>query len=104
MTKLAAVRNVIDAKHASFNEKPEVECLPNMSSEALYRTFAEIETPRSGVTSAERRAVFTLMYRRIKEDNGRARRFAKKQQGHRKLMRYEQRAVNQIRKAVRIKK
>jgi hypothetical protein len=82
----------------------EAERLPNMSPEALFETIKEMETPRSGVTSAERRAVFTLLYRQIKEDNDRARRFAKKLAGHRKLMRYEQRAVNQIRKAARIKK
>ena len=104
VTKLAAAREVIDAKHASFKEKPEAERLPDMSPEALYRTIKEMETPRSGVTSAERRAVFTLLYRQIKEDNDRARRFAKKLEGHRKLVRYEQRAVNQIRKAARIKK
>jgi enoyl-CoA hydratase/carnithine racemase len=104
VTRLAAARDVIDAKHACFKEKPEAERLPNMSPEALYRTIKEMETPRSGVTSAERRAVFTLLYRQIKEHNDRARRFAKKLEGHRKLMRYEQRAVNQIRKAVRIKK
>ena len=104
VTRLAVARDVIDAKHASFKEKPEAERLPNMSPEALYRTIKEIETPRSGVTSAERRAVFTLLYRQTQEDNDRARRFAKKLEGHRKLMRYEQRAVNQIRKAARIKK
>ena len=104
VTRLAAARDVIDAKHASFKEKPEAERLPNMSPEALYRTIKEMETPRSGVTSAERRAVFTLLYKQIKEDNDRARRLAKKLEGHRKLMRYDQRAVNQIRKAARIKK
>ena len=104
VTRLAAARDVIDAKHAFFEEKPEAERMPNMSPEALYRTIKEMETPRSGVTSAERRAVFTLLYRQIKEDNDRARRFAKKLEGHRKLMRYEQRAVNQIRKATQIKK
>ena len=104
VTRLAAARDVIDAKHASLEEKPEAERLPNMSPEALYRTIKELETPRSGVTSAERRAMFTLLYRQIREDNDRARRFAKKLEGHRKLMRYEQRAVNQIRKTARIKK
>ena len=104
VTRLAAARDVIDAKHASFEEKPEAERLPNMSPEALYRTIKEMETPRSGITSAERRAVFTLLYRQIKEDNDRARRLARKLEGHRKLMRYEQRAVNQIRNAARIKK
>ena len=103
VTRLAAGRDVIDAKHASFKEKSAAERMPNMSPEALYRTIKEIETPRSGVTSAERRAVFTLLYRQIKEDNERVLRFAKKLEGHRKLMRYEQRAVNQIRKAARIK-
>ena len=104
VTRLAAGRDVIDAKHVSFKEKPEAERMPNMSPEALYRTIKEIETPRTGVTSDERRAVFTLLYRQIKEDNDRARRFAKKLEGHRKLVRYEQRAVNQIRRAARIKK
>ena len=104
VTRLAAARDVIGAKHASFKEKPEAERLPNMSPEVLYQAIKELEAPRSGVTSAERRAVFTLLYRQIKEDNDRARRFAKKLEGHRKLMRYEQRAVNQIRKAARIKK
>ena len=104
VTRLAAGRDVIDAKHASFKERPEAERLPNMSPEALYRTLKEMEIPRSGVTSAERRAVFALLYRQIKEDNDRARRFAKKLESHRKLMRYEQRAVNQICKAARIKK
>ena len=87
VTRLAVARDVIDAKHASFKEKPEAERLPDMSPEALYRTIKEMETPRSGVTSAERRAVFTLLYRQIKEDNDRARRFAKKLEGHRKLVR-----------------
>ena len=104
VTRLAAARDVIDAKHTSFEKKSEAERLPNMSPEALYRTIKEMETPRSGVTSAERRAVFTLLYRQIREGNDRARRFAKKLEGHRKLIRYEQRAVNQIRKAARIKK
>ena len=63
VTRLAAGRDVIDAKHASFKEKPVAERLPNMSPEALYRTIKEMETPRSGVTSGERRAVFALLYR-----------------------------------------
>lgn len=93
VTRLAAARDVIDAKHAPFKEKPEADRLPNMSPEALYRTIKETETARSAVTSAERQAVFTLLYRQIKEDNDRTRRFARKLEGHGKLIRYEQRAV-----------
>ena len=75
-----------------------------MSLEALYRTFGEVETPRSDVTSAERWVVFSLLYRQIKEDNERIRWLAKKLEGNRKLMRYGQSAVNQIRKSAHIKK
>ena len=49
VTRLAAARDVIDAKHVSFKEKPEAERMPNMSPEALYRTIKEMETPRSGL-------------------------------------------------------
>jgi ribosomal protein S12 methylthiotransferase accessory factor YcaO len=62
VTRMAAARDVIDAKHASFKEKPEAERLSNMSAEALFETIKEIETPGSGVTAAERRAVFTPLY------------------------------------------
>ena len=104
VSRLAAARNVIDAKHASYKEKPEVERLPDMTPEALYRVIKEMETPGSGVTSAERRKVIKVMYHQIKEDNEWGRRLAQKLDAHRKLMRYEQRAVNQLRKAARIKK
>ena len=104
VSRLAAARNVIDAKHASYKETPEAEPLPDMMPEALYRVIKEMETPGSGVTSAERRKVIKVMYHQIKEDNEWGRRLAQKLDAHRKLMRYEQRAVNQLRKAARIKK
>ena len=104
VTRLAAARNVIDAKHASYKEKPEAERLPDMTPDALYSVIKEMETPGAGVTSAERRKVIKVMYQQIKEDNEWGRRLAKKLDAHRKLMRYEQRAVNQLRKAARIKK
>ena len=75
VTRLAAARDVIEAKHASFTEKPE----------------------------AESRAMFTLLQRKMKEDNEKARWFATKLEGHRKLTRHEQYAVNQICKAECIK-
>lgn len=104
VTHLAAARNVIDSKHASYKEKPEAERLPDMTPEALYRVIKEMETPGSGVTPAERREVIRVMYQQIKEDNEWDRRLAKKLDAHRKLMRYEQRAVNQLRKTARTKK
>ena len=101
---MVAARNIIDALHALFREKPEAERPRNTSPETLNRAIKKVETQRSSATSDERCGVFTLFYRQTKEDNHQARRFAKKLEGHRKLVHYEQRAVNQIRKAARIKK
>ena len=104
VTRLATARNVIDAKHASYKEKPEAERLPDMTPEALFSVIKEMEAPGSGVTSDERRKVIKVMYQQIQEDNRWALRLAKKLDAHRKLIRYEQHAVNQLRKAARMKK
>ena len=39
VSRLAAARNVIDAKHASYTEKPEAERLPDMTLEAPYKSY-----------------------------------------------------------------
>ena len=104
VTRLAAARNVIDVKHASYKEKPKAERLPDMTPEALFEVINALEPPGSDVNSAERRKVMKGMYQQVKEDNRWALSLAKKLDAHRKLMRYEQRAVNQLRKAARIKK
>lgn len=88
MTLLAAARDVIDAKHASFKKKPEAELLQNMSREAHYQATKAMETLRSDVASAERRAVFTLLHRQMKEKTDRAKGSAKKLEGLRELTRY----------------
>lgn len=97
---LAAARDLIDEKLASFNEKAAAESLPNMSPTAPYQTVKELGAPRSGLTNV----VFSRLHRQIKGDSQWARRFPKKLYAHRKRTRYEQHEVNQIRKAVRIKK
>ena len=50
------------------------------------------------------RWVGNLMFRQGQQDHDPVSRFGVKIEEYRKLMRYEQRAVNQIRKAARIKK
>ena len=104
VTRLSAAREVIDAKHNCYKETHGAERFPDMAPEALLRTIKDMETSGSGVTSAERRAVFKLLDRQIKEDNGRARWFVNKLDNYRRFKRYDQRAVNQLRKAARIKK
>ena len=104
VSRLAAARNVIDAKHASYKEKPQAEHFPDMTPEALCEVINAMDPFGADVTSTERRKVIKTMYQQIKEDNEWGRRLAKKPDAHQKLMRYEQRAVNQLRKIVRIKK
>ena len=53
-----------------------------------------MEAPRSGVTSAERRAVFTLFINGSKKTTTEHGGSQKKLEGHRKLVRYEQRPLN----------
>ena len=53
---------------------------------------------------ADIREVGNLMFRQGQQDHDPVSQIGVKIEEHRKLMRYEQRAVNQIRKAVRIKK
>ena len=53
---------------------------------------------------ADIREVGNLMFRQGQQDHDPAFQLGVKIQEHRKLMRYEQRAVNQIRKAASIKK
>ena len=78
VTRLSAARNVIDAKHSSYKEKPEAERLPDMTPEALYSVIKEMETPGSGVIPAERRKIVKVMYQQIQKDNRWALRLAKK--------------------------
>ena len=53
---------------------------------------------------ADIREVGSLMFRQGQQDHDPVTRLGAKIEEHRKFMRYEQRAVNQIRKAAQIKK
>jgi hypothetical protein len=72
-------RSVILAKHAAYAEKPIEDRMPNMSMEKIDE----------------------LLYKEVEKDNDSVRRLTLKIDAHRKLMRYEQRAVNRLRRAAK---
>lgn len=102
---LLAARSVIDAKHAAYGPEPESEPKPRKDPVATFGQEVVDEALETGITMEE-----LWDYANPPEPN-----FAElglpepdlvaaRIDEHRKLMRYEQRAVNQIRKATRIKK
>ena len=97
-------RAVIDAKHRAYQGKPESEKIEALTRREWIHSIRETQIPESQMEEADIRWVGNLMFRQGQEDNDPVSRLGRKIEEHRKLMRYEQRAVNQIRKAARIKK
>ena len=102
---LLAARSVIDAKHAAYDPEPEPEPAPRKDPVATFGQETVDEALESGLTMEElwdyaNPPKPTLAELGLPEPDPVAERIDE----HRRLMRYEQRAVNQIRKAARIKK
>ncbi|MDB9951863.1 hypothetical protein OAD57_00600 [Porticoccaceae bacterium] len=101
---LFSSRQVIQAKHATYTDRLNDDRLANISVEAVAEFVREFERPGSGVTKAERRAVVAILVKEVAKDNNLPGLLYEKFEAHRKLMRYEQRAFNQLRKKSRVKK
>ena len=97
-------RSVIDAKHRAYREKPELEKVEALTRREWIRSVGDTQIPESQMEEADIRWVGNLMFRQGQQDHDPVSQLGVKIEEHRKLMRYEQRAVNQIRKAARIKK
>ena len=102
---LLAARGVIDAKHAAYAPEPEPESVPRKDPVATFGQETVNEALETGITMDElwdyaNPPEPTLAELGLPEPDPVAERI----DAHRKLMRYEQRAVNQIRKAAKIKK
>ena len=102
---LLAARGVIDAKHGAYDPEPEQEPAPRKDPVATFGQEMVDEALETGITMEElwdyaNPPEPTLAELGLPEPDPVAERI----DGHRRLMRYEQRAVNQIRKAARIKK
>ena len=97
-------RAVIDAKHRAYQDKPESEKIEALTRREWIHSILETQIPESQMEEADIREVGNLMFRQGQQDDNPVSRLGVKIEEHRKLMRYEQRAVNQIRKAAGIKK
>ena len=97
-------RQVIEAKHQAYTDRLNEDRLGNISVRAVAAFVREVERPGSGVTPAERWAVAALLANQVGKDNDLPGLLYEKFEAHRKLVRYEQRAFNQLRKISQIKK
>ena len=97
-------RAVIDAKHRAYQGKPESEKIEALTRREWIHSIRETQIPESQMEEPDIRWVGSLMFRQGQKDHDPVSQLGVKTEEHRKLMRYEQRAVNQIRKAALIKK
>ena len=97
-------RAVIEAKHRAYQDKPESEKIEALTRREWIRSVRDTQIPESQMEEADIRWVGNMMFNQGQKDHDPVTRLGVKIEEHRKLMRYEQRAVNQIRKAARIKK
>ena len=95
---LLTARQVIDAKHNAYTDRLNEERLGNMTPEAVASFAREMEDPLSTVTPMERARVVALLFNQVQKDNDLSGLLFEKFDAHRKLMRYEQRTFNQLRK------
>ena len=97
-------RAVIDAKHRAYQGKRASEKVEALTRPEWIQNVRDTQIPESQMEEADIRWVGNLMFRQGQQDHDPISQLGVKIEEHRKLMRYEQRAVNRIRKAARIKK
>ena len=101
---MLTARQVTVAKHSAYTDRLNEERLGDMTPEAVAGFVREMEDPLSTVTSMERASVVALLFKQVQRDNDLSGLLFEKFEAHRKLMRYEQRAFNQLRKKSQVKK
>ncbi|MDB2360846.1 hypothetical protein N9V77_03420 [Porticoccaceae bacterium] len=102
--ELLTARQVTEAKHSAYTDRLNEERLGDMTPEAVASFVREMEDPLSTVTPMERAKVVALLFKQVQKDNDLSSLLFEKFEAHRKLMRYEQRAFNQLRKKSQVKK
>ena len=98
---LQTFRSVISAKHAAYADKPDAERMPYMSRELIEETVVGMVSPKERLSKRDRDYMVNLLYREVEKDNDPVQRLILKIEAHRKLLRYEQRAVNRLRGAAK---
>ena len=97
-------RAVIEAKHRAYRDKPESEKVEALTRHEWIKSVRDTQIPESQMEEADIRWVGNLMFRQGQQDHDPLSQLGVKIEEHRKLMRYEQRAVNQIGKAALVNK
>lgn len=98
---LQTSRSVITAKHAAYVDKPDAEKMPDMSRELIEETIVGMVSPKERLSKRDRDYMVNLLYKEVEKDNDPVQRLMLKIEAHRKLLRYEQRAVNRLRAAAK---
>ncbi|UZP74315.1 hypothetical protein E0F26_05955 [Candidatus Paraluminiphilus aquimaris] len=101
---LLTARQVIDAKHSAYTARLGEDRLGDMTPDAVAGFVREMEDPLLTVTPMERARVVALLFKQVQKDNDLPGLLFEKFEAHRKLMRNEQRAFNQLRKKSPVKK
>jgi hypothetical protein len=101
---LQTSRSVIAAKHAAYVDKPDEARMPDMSRELIEETIVGMVSPKERLLKRDRDYMVNLLYKEVENDNDPVQRLMLKIEAHRKLMRYEQRAVNRLRGAAKSQK
>jgi len=101
---LLAARQVTEVKHSAYTDRLNEDRLANMTLQGLTSLLREFGDPAARVTPAERARVAALLFKQVKKDNDLSGLLFEKFDAHRKLMRYEQRAFNQLCKKSQVKK
>ena len=104
MEALLTARQVIDAKHNAYTDRLNEDRLADMTLEGLVSLLREFGDPAATVTPTERARVAALLFKQVQKDNDLSGLVFDKFEAHRKLIRYEQRAFNQLRKKTQVKK
>jgi hypothetical protein len=101
---LLTARQVTGAKHSAYTDRLNDRRLADMTLEGMTSLLREFGDPAATVTPTERARVAALLFKQVQKDNDLSGLLYEKFEAHRKLMRYEQRAFNQLRKKSLVKK
>jgi hypothetical protein len=101
---LLTARQVTEAKHSAYTDRLNEKRLANMTLQGLVSLLREFGDPAARVTPTERAKVAALLFKQVQKDNDLSGLLFEKFEAHRKLIRYEQRAFNQLRKKSQVKK
>lgn len=75
--------------------------MPDMSRELIEETIVGMVSPKERLSKRDRDYMVNLLYGEVEKDNDPVQRLMLKIDAHRRLLRYEQRAVNRLRGAAK---